>query len=152
LQRLEDFASSKIGHRCAELLPDLTAEARRAEAKALNVLDASDLVAEPAASLRACVTRQEALNAGLIVDRVPDLLTAEVTHPAGKLARGHAVRNAGEERQAGRLVLPVIGSAVAHFSIAVDDGVESLQARHQFASRIDLDRQAATRSGGDAVC
>src|SRR5690606_21319573 len=101
LERLEDFAGGEVRHRGAQLLPDLAAEARRAEAQALDVLEALDLVAEPAAGLGAGIARQEALHAELVVDFVPDLLAAEEAHPGRELARGHAVRHAGEERQAG---------------------------------------------------
>src|SRR5690606_30690151 len=95
----------------AELFPDLATQARRAEAHALDRVEPGKLVAEPAARLRTRVSRKEALHAELVVDFVPDLLPAKIAHPAGELARGHAVGNAGEEGEAGALVLPVIGGA-----------------------------------------
>jgi hypothetical protein len=40
---------------------------------------------------------------------------------------------------------------MAHFGRAFDDGVQRTEGGDEFAGRIDLDRQAAVRSGGDAV-
>src|SRR5690606_30098870 len=97
LQSREDFACGHAGDGRAELLPYAAAQARSAEADALDRFDAGQLVAEPAARLRARVARQEALHAELVIDLVPDLLAAEIAHPGGELARGHAVRHAGEE-------------------------------------------------------
>src|SRR5690606_20764660 len=101
LQRLEDLAGREVGHRRAELLPDLATQAGGAEAQALDVVQRLELLAEPAAGLRAGVARQETLHAELVVDLVPDLLAAEVADPCGEFAGGHAVGHAGEERQAG---------------------------------------------------
>ena len=151
LQRLEDLARGHVGDRRAQLFPDPAAKPRRAEADALDVVEAGQLVAEPAARLRAGVARQEPLDAELVIDLVPDLLAAQEPHPGGQLGRGHAVGHAGEERQRGRLVLPVIGRTVAHFGAAVDHRVQRLQRRHHLARRIDLHRQPATRSRGHAV-
>src|SRR5690606_13084388 len=74
LERLEDLAGGQVGRRRAEFLPDLSAEPRGAEAQALDVLEALELVAEPATGLRAGIARQEALDAELVVDLVPDRL------------------------------------------------------------------------------
>ena len=71
-----------------------------AEAETLDIGDASQFVAEPAAGLRAGVTGKEAHHAELVVDLVPDLLAAEMPHPGGMLAGSHAEGHAGEERQA----------------------------------------------------
>ncbi len=151
LQRREDFARRHVGHRGAELAPHLAAEAGRTEAQALDIGDAGQLVAEPAARLRAGITRQEADNAELVVDFVPELLAAEVAHPGRQFTRGHAERHAGEEAEALALVLPVVRRAVAHFSRTVDHRVECLQRRHHFTGSEQLHGQPATRGPGDAV-
>src|SRR5690606_21207821 len=116
----------------AELAPHLAAQAGGTEAQALDVGSAGQLVAEPAAGLRAGIARQEALQPELVVDLVPDFLAAEIAHPGGELAAGHAERHAGEEAQPLALVLPVVGRAVADLGRAVDHSVQRLQARYHF--------------------
>src|SRR5690606_40313795 len=79
LERGEDIAGGKVGDRCAQTFPDLPAKAGAAEAQALDVGHAGQLVAEPAAGLGAGIAREEALKAELVVDLVPELLPAHVT-------------------------------------------------------------------------
>ncbi len=151
LQCREDLARRKVGDRRAQLRPHLPAKARGAEAQPLDVAQAGQLLAEPAAGLRPRIAAEEALHAELVVDLVPDFLAAHIAHPGGQLARGHAERHAREKAQALALVLPVIGRAVAHFRRPVDDGVERAQPRHHFARREHLHGQPAARGLGDPV-
>src|SRR5690606_15547586 len=152
LKRLENLARREVGHGCTQLLPNLAAEARGAEAQTLHRGDPRQLVAEPAARLRARIAGKEALHTELVVNLVPDFLAAKIADPAGQLTRSHAVRHAGEERQTRALVLPVVGRSVTHLGRTVDDCVEGLKRRYQLAGSIDLDGQAPARSGRDAVC
>jgi hypothetical protein len=129
----------------------LATETRRTEAQALEIGDASQFIAEPATGLGAGIAGEEALEAELVVDLVPDFLAAEVTHPCGKLAAGHAIGHAREEAEALALVLPVVRGAVAHFGRTIDHRIERLQARYHFAGSKDLNGQAAAGSTGDAI-
>src|SRR5690606_27769511 len=92
LQSLERIAGSHVGDARSKLLPDLSAEAGRTEAQTLEVGQARQFIAEPAACLGSGITRQECTNAELIIDLVPDLLTAEIADPGGELARAHPER------------------------------------------------------------
>ena len=151
LQRGKDFARRQIGHRRAELCPHLPAQPRRSEAQPLQVRHPGQLVAEPAARLRAGIARQEPLQPELVVDFVPDFLPAQITPPGRQLPAGHAKRHAGEKAQSLPLVLPVIGRAVAQLGRAVDHRIERLQPRHHFAGGIDLDGQPPATGPAYAV-
>src|SRR5690606_41343088 len=119
-------AGRGVGHGRTNLWRDRPAEARGAGAQALDAVQRLDFLADPAAGLRAGVTRKEALHAELVVELVPDLLAAEVAHPRGEFARGHPVGHAGDERQAGVLVLPIVGRAVAPLRGAAAGRVDRL--------------------------
>src|SRR5690606_184003 len=97
------------------------------------------------------IPRQKAAHAELIIDLVPNLLSAEIAEPGRQFARIHPERNAGDEVQPLALVLPVIGRRVTHFGIAVDDRIESLQGGYEFTPGIDLDRHASIGCRGDLV-
>src|SRR5690606_4743832 len=126
LQGLERVAGGHVGDAGAELLPYLPAEAGRAEAQALKVGNARQLVAEPASGLGAGIAGKKSADAELIVDLVPDLLATEIADPGRQLARGHAERHPRDEAQSLTLVLPVVGRGMAHLGIAIDDGIERL--------------------------
>ena len=152
LQRLKDLARGHVGDRCAQFLPYATTQAGGPEAHAFDIVKASQFVAEPTTCLRAGVARQEALNAELVIDLVPDFLTAHIAHPGCQFWRGHAVGHAGKEGQRRRFVLPIIGGTVAHLGRAIDHGVQRLQRRHQLTCGVDLHGQTATGGRCDTVC
>jgi hypothetical protein len=98
LQRGKDLAGRHVGHRGAELAPDLAAQAGRTEPQALDIGNTGEFVAEPATSLRAGIARHETLHTELVVDLVPDFLAAQIADPGCQFAAGHAERHTGKER------------------------------------------------------
>src|SRR5690606_15952806 len=68
-----------------------------------------------------------------------------------QFTRGHAIWNPGKERKRRRLVLPVIGGAMAHLGCPVNHRIKRLQRRNQLSCGIDLNGQASARRSGDTV-
>jgi hypothetical protein len=151
LQRGEDFAARQRLHVHADPAPDLAAEAGGAEGKTLQIVDACDLVGEPAGHLRAGIAAHPALQAELVIELVPEFLPATMIDPGVMLVAQHGVGSGGEEVEAGMVALPVIGRGVHHLRRSRGHGVEGFERRHQFAGAIDGDRQAAIAHGVDAV-
>ena len=95
------------------------------------------------------VARQESLHAELVVDLVPHFLAAEKATQAVSSREVMPNGTAGGLRKLFRgggpwlLFCQLIGGAMAHLGRTLNDRIERLQRRHEFAGRIDLDDQAA---------
>ena len=135
--------AGQVGHRGAELAPDLPAEAGGAEAQALDVGDAR--------SARCGTSRPPGCRCRRTGS--PGRRTGRRSRPRSPGRRGSAPRPASsrlvmpngtpvKKREALALVLPVVGGAVAHLGRAVDDGVERTERRHHFAGGVDAGRSA----------
>src|SRR5690606_18935835 len=101
---------------------------------ALEVLKRIDFLAEPAAGLRAGAAAHERLDLELGGEFVPQVLAAQMVHPAKMLLRREAHGNGGEEVVSLALALPVIFRAVIHVGRAARYGVEGGEGGDQLAA------------------
>ena len=110
-----------------------------------------DLFPEPAAHLgaRAAGRKTDALI--LLQEIVQHIHAAAEPQPGDMRARVETERQRCAEREGGVLAPVVIERGVAHFDGAVRDGVEHLQARHDFAGGERLDLELVVGEIGDAL-
>ena len=143
LQRRIDIAAGELLRHHAKLCHRLAGPAADPHFQAVKVADVVDLLAEPAAHLRAGVPHQQTLGIERGAELIDQLLAVAVVEPGVLLTRVQTERERTEQGP-GRIFADVIVlCTVTHLDRPVLDGVEHLQARHQFAGGKDLDLEFA---------
>jgi hypothetical protein len=133
LQRGIDVASGQLLRHAAELLHDTPSEAADAKLQSLQVVDARDLLAEPAAHLTPGVAREQGCDVVAFVKFVEDFLAATEHVPGLVDARVGTEWNRRTEGECRVLAEIIIRRRVSHLDSAVLHGVKNLQARNDFA-------------------
>src|SRR6185312_2138039 len=107
LERRVDVAARDELRHDAQLLHDLAGHAADAHLDALEILDALDLLAEPAAHLRARVAARHLIDVVALVELAEELEAAAEELPCVRLARVEAERDRAVERER-RILAPEI--------------------------------------------
>ena len=143
LQRSEDLTGRHVDHSTAHLCQHFAAQAWGTHLQALEVGDAVDFLVEPTRGLHARRATGHRQYAERLVGFFPQLHTAALVQP-GIHFLGIGAKWQGAEKLCGRhFAFPVVRRTVAHFGGAAAYCIEYFQRRHQLASGIDLDLQAA---------
>ena len=151
LKRGVDVAGGKqLGH-CAEPAQDCPAHAADADLQALEVRERLDLLAVPAAHLRASQTHRHVVDAVARVEFVEQLQAAALHHPGNVLARVQPTGNRCAERERRILADVEVGGGDAGLDRAVLDRVEHLQRRDDLAWAEQLDLELAIGQLADAL-
>ena len=116
-----------------------------------QILDAADLVAEPAAHLRAGVARGEAHDVEFAEQLRRELIAAAMLQPGEILPRVQAEGKRGEEGKGGVLADVVIDRRVPGLDGVGLHRVQHLEARHHLARRKEADLEAVLRQRGHAL-
>jgi hypothetical protein len=117
----------------------MPAHAADAELEALEVSDGVDLLAEPAAHLRAGVAAQDGVRVELSERLVDDLGAAAEVPPGGLMARIEAERDAGAEDERRLFADVVVGRGLRALDRTARHGVQRLQSGDDLAGRKGLD-------------
>ena len=117
----------------------------------LQIVDGLDLLAEPAAHLRAGVGRDDADAVVLLPAARSSARGRRRAEPGVHLPGVQAERQRRAESERRVLAPIVIERGVAHLDGAVLHGVEHLQARHDLAGGEDLDLELVVGDLGDAL-
>ncbi len=133
-RRIDVAAGNLLGH-YAELLQGRAGPAADAHLETLEVLDGFDLLAEPAAHLRAGIPAYERVDVRLLRKVVHQLHAVAVVEPGILLAGVEAERDRAEQRPGRVLADEIVGRGVAHLDRAVLRRIEHLQAGHDLAGR-----------------
>ena len=150
-QRRIDIAAGDLLRHDAELLQRQAAGASDPHLEALEVGDRLDLLAKPAAHLRAGVAGREAHDVVFLEEVVVELAAPAVVHPRVLLSAIHAKRNRAAERERRVLAEEVIGRRVAALHRRVLHGVDDAERRHDLATREYLDLELVVGSRRDGL-
>ncbi len=140
-----------IGHLIrdgAKALQDRAAHADHAHPQALQVLDGVQLLAEPAAHLRAADARGHGDHVETLQSAVDGILAAAELPPGDLLALVEAEGNAGAEDEDWILGRVIRERRERALDTAAADSVEGLAARGQLARQMRLDDEAVVRRLG----
>src|SRR5258708_4859731 len=150
-ERRVDVAARDLLRDHAELAEDHAAEPGDPELETLEVLDRLDLLAEPAAHLRAGVAGRDRVDVVVLEEVRQQLAAAAEGLPRRLLARVEAERNGAVEAEGRVLADVVVARRMAELDRAGLDGIENLQARHQLARREDADLEFAAGRVGHSL-
>ena len=151
LQRGVDVAAGDLLRHHAELGEDLPGDAGDAHLEAVQVPDGLDLLAEPAAHLRAGVAARDGHGVVAFEERPQRLAPAARVEPGVELARVHAEGDGGVEGEGRVLADEVVGGGVRALHRAGLHRVRHLEARHQLAGLEHADLELVVRHRGDAL-
>src|SRR5690606_18862493 len=121
----------------------LPTHAADAELEPLQIIDRPDLLAEPAAHLRAGVAHDEAMDVERVEGLVDDLSPASDVPPRMLMARIEPERDTGSERQHRRPVGIEVGGRLRTLYRPVSHRVERPEPRGDCTRRMRLDREPA---------
>src|SRR5262249_9193726 len=139
LERGKDVAGGKLLRHDPELRPDATGKAADAELQSLHVVDAFDLLAEPAAPLASRVAGRHAPTV-IGPQEVVEQLHADAWElPGLLLASAGPETQSRAERERWVLAKIVIAACMAHLVLAVLLRVTHLQAGYELACGEHLD-------------
>ncbi len=148
LERRVDVAGGDLLRHESQLRHDLARESPDAHLEPLEVGDGLDLLAEPAAHLRAGVAAQNRHDAEILDELVVQRLAAANVPPGVVLPLVEPERNGGAEGEGRVLAEVVVRRGVAALDGAGLHGIGDLQSGHDLARREHLDLELAA---GDVV-
>src|SRR5262249_87829 len=118
---------------------------------ALEVVNAFDLLAEPAAHLGAGIAGGETDRVVILQQIIEQIFATTEAQPRNHLAAVEAERQSGPESE-GRILAPIIiKRCVADLDRPILHGVEPLQARHDLARGEGLDLEFVVRDLGNTL-
>ena len=138
-QRRVDVAGGELRRHRAHLGEHVARQAGNAELQPLHVVEALDLLAEPAAHLSAGVAEHEGHGIVVLQQLLHQRLAAALLVPARLLTVVHAEGHDGEEGEGGILAGVVVGGGVAGLHRVVLHGIQRLQPAHDLARREEAD-------------
>ena len=142
LQGRIDVARRDLGRHEAEALEDVPGEAADAHLEAVQIRLRLDLLAEPAAHLRAGAAGRQVVELVARVELVEEVVAPSLVEPGVLLARVRPERHAGAEGE-GRILADVeIGAGLPHLDRAARDAVDDGEGRDDLARMEDLDLEA----------
>src|SRR6202011_660390 len=141
LQRRVNVTACDLLRHHAELLQGLAGPAADAKFQPFEIIDGLDLLAEPAAHLRAGIPGDEAVGVEFFAELIHQLEPIAIEKPRVLLACVEPKWD-GTEKCPGRVLAnEIVGSRMASLDGAVLDSVEHLEAGHDLAcgERLDLE-------------
>ena len=108
--------------------------AAHAHFQALQVGNALDFLAIPAAHLGAGVAGAAALDVVLGVERIHQLAAVAMLHPGIHLAGGQAKRHGATKGKNRVFARKIVRRGLGHFNGAVLNGIDHAEGRHQFTA------------------
>jgi hypothetical protein len=151
LERRVDIAWCDLGRHGAELCQHDAAETADPHSQSLEVVDALDLLAEPAAHLHADIAAGNIDDTALEENLAQQFKAAAIIEPRRLLARIGAEGDTGIESVDRVLAEIESTERVAAFDAALLDGVEGLHRTDYFAGRKGLHLKLAVGQLGDAL-
>ena len=149
LERRIDVAGRDLLRHGAEPREHLPAHAADAEFQAFQVVDGLDILAEPAAHLRAGVAGRNAVGVEFPERGVDEFLAAGKIPPRLLVAGVEAERQAGAEAERRVLAEVEIGGRMRALDRTAGHRVQGLQAGHQLAGGERLDLELVVARLGD---